>query len=179
MNVAIPAADLVSTAHAMARGFHAGGQLLVIAAPPAIADAQHIVVEFQHPAIAGRRALGALHLDPTVLPQFARPQDILLVVLHTEVTHDIAHALAAVADLGMLMVVLAGAIDGEGEHLLRVNSDDPLTIREHHVSAYHLLWELTHQWLEHPTHLSQPSAPYAAAQPDTGRVPAPDEERRS
>ncbi|MFD0592880.1 hypothetical protein ACFQZ4_10240 [Catellatospora coxensis] len=35
------------------------------------------------------------------------------------------------------------------DHLLSLPADDPLVLRELQVSAYHLLWELTHALLEH------------------------------
>ena len=56
----------------------------------------------------------------------------------------------------MLTIALVG---GEGgaiaaspavDHLLAARSDDPRIVKEMHVTAYHVLWELVHVFFEQP-----------------------------
>lgn len=63
----------------------------------------------------------------------------------------VAAALVAAGERGLLTVALAGRFWGGPpvDHLLTLPADDPLVLRELQVSAYHLLWELTHALLEH------------------------------
>ncbi|WP_144127407.1 phosphoheptose isomerase [Catellatospora sichuanensis] len=63
----------------------------------------------------------------------------------------VAAALAAAGERGLLTVALAGRFwaGPPVDHLLSLPADDPLVLRELQVSAYHLLWELTHALLEH------------------------------
>ncbi|MEU7824432.1 hypothetical protein [Catellatospora sp. NPDC049133] len=63
----------------------------------------------------------------------------------------VAAALAAAGERGLLTVALAGRFwaGPRVDHLLTLPADDPLVLRELQVSAYHLLWELTHALLEH------------------------------
>lgn len=63
----------------------------------------------------------------------------------------IGEALAAAGERGLLTVALVGRFwaGPPVDHLLRLPADDPLVLRELQVSAYHLLWELTHAVLEH------------------------------
>src|SRR5215469_14492436 len=68
-------AESVSRAcHAMAVRFHRGGKLIVFGNGGTATDAQHVVVEFVHPVIVGKRALPAISLtnDPATLTGIAR-----------------------------------------------------------------------------------------------------------
>ena len=61
-----------------------------------------------------------------------------------------AAALTAAAEAGLLTVALVGptrAPDGV-DHVVAVASDDARIVREAHVTAYHVLWELVHVFLE-------------------------------
>jgi D-sedoheptulose 7-phosphate isomerase len=58
---------------------------------------------------------------------------------------------------GLLTVALTGgAADGPiatsaaVDHRLHVPSDDPLVVKEVHVTAYHVLWELVHVFFDQP-----------------------------
>ncbi|GIG02617.1 phosphoheptose isomerase [Catellatospora citrea] len=70
---------------------------------------------------------------------------------HTRPGGAVAAALAAAGERGLLTVALAGRfwVGPPVDHLLTLPADDPLVLRELQVSAYHLLWELTHALLEH------------------------------
>ncbi|GAA1389270.1 phosphoheptose isomerase [Catellatospora chokoriensis] len=71
--------------------------------------------------------------------------------LQDETRPGVGGALAAAGERGLLTVALAGRFwaGPPVDHLLTLPADDPLVLRELQVSAYHLLWELTHALLEH------------------------------
>ena len=120
----------------------------------AAADAAHVVVEFAHPVIVGKRALPAMRLaDPATLSRCSRePDDIALGIAAGGDDPRVAAALAAAAGLGLLTVALVGRRPGRRRRRagprLAVASDDPRIVREGHVTTYHVLWELVHVFLE-------------------------------
>ncbi|MBO2450791.1 SIS domain-containing protein [Actinomadura barringtoniae] len=157
--------------HAMAGRFREGGRLFSFGNGGAATDAQHIAVEFVHPVIVGKRALPALALTGDVatvtglgqdagleaifshqLRYFARPGDIALGISADGRCPNVLEAVREARRLGLLTVALLGGDGGEiaplTDHPIVVGSDDPLVIKEVHVTAYHLLWELTHVFLE-------------------------------
>ncbi|WP_084516474.1 SIS domain-containing protein [Microtetraspora niveoalba] len=163
----------------MAGRFRRGGKLIVFGNGGAGADAAHIAVEFLHPVIVGKRALPALALSndaATVtaigvreglaetfahqLASWAGPHDIALGVSRDGRCPNVLRALRTARDLGLLTVALLGgtgpdpAPDGgahaDADHLLLARTADPDVVKEIHVTTYHLLWELTHLFLDHP-----------------------------
>jgi D-sedoheptulose 7-phosphate isomerase len=140
------AGGIAGTAHAMAGQFARGGTLFTFGTGAAAADALHVAVEFIHPVLVGKRALPARWL-PTAdaLHVLAGPDDMALAI-----GADVAGAMQVARDLGLLTVALVGVGDaGDAvDHRIVVPSDDPLIVREGHVTAYHLLWELVHVFLE-------------------------------
>ena len=147
------APELARACHAMAGRFARGGRLLAFGEGLAATDAAHVVVEFAHPVIVGKRALPALRLaDPAWLPVFAEADDIALGFAPHGSDRRVPDALAAAAAGGLLTVALVGAA-GAGRlpgvaHVLAVPSDDARIVREAHVTTYHVLWELVHVFLE-------------------------------
>ena len=138
----------------MAGRFARGGRLLAFGEGTAAADAAHVVVEFAHPVIVGKRALPAQRLaDPVSLPLFAEPADIALGIAAGGDDRRVAAGLNAAVDGGLLTVALLGSggtaatVPGV-DHVLAVPSDDPRVVREGHVTTYHVLWELVHVFLE-------------------------------
>jgi D-sedoheptulose 7-phosphate isomerase len=163
----IAQADAVASAcQAMAERFSRGGTLLVFGSGTGATDAAHIAVEFLHPVIVGKRALPAIALTGDVasltataardparvfaepLRLHARPDDIALGVSGGGPDPAVAEALRTAGELGLLTVALAGEESVDAEHVLRVPSDDPLVLKEVHVTMYHVLWELVHVFLE-------------------------------
>lgn len=157
-------ADVLAAAcRAMARRFHRGGRLLALGTGVAAADAAHVTVEFVHPVIVGKRALPALALPDggsvATVELFGGPEDIVLAFTPGEVPADMVAALAAARGRGMLTVLLTGSAAGPAtgpmgpdglDHVVVVPSDDPRVVREAHVTAYHVLWELVHVFLDSP-----------------------------
>lgn len=163
----------------MALRFHRGGRLLCFGNGSAAADAAHIVVEFVHPVIMGKRALPAVSLanDAATLSGIARfggfddsfaaqlrllaaADDIALGISADGQCSNVARALEAARDAGLLTVALVGGDGGQIariprlDHVLVARSDDPQVVKEIHVTAYHVLWELVHVFFEQPGVLS-------------------------
>jgi D-sedoheptulose 7-phosphate isomerase len=169
------AEQVASACHAMAVRFHRGGKLVCFGSGGPSTDAQHIAVEFVHPVIVGKRALPAISLTGDVatltsvagregyaevfahqLRQLAAPEDIALGVSVDGDDPAVLRGLETAAGLGMLTIALVGGDGGAAggsdavHHLLVARSSDPLVVKEVHVTAYHVLWELVHVLFEQP-----------------------------
>jgi D-sedoheptulose 7-phosphate isomerase len=119
----------------MAERFARGGRLLAIASSPqGWSDAHHIAVEFVHPVIVGKRALPALALAPGDLDLLAREEDVLMIL----------DGPAPASALLSISFSVAGA-DWE----LVPPGGDPFVHQELAETAYHVLWELVHVFLDH------------------------------
>lgn len=159
----------------MALRFHRGGRLLCFGNGSAAADAAHIVVEFVHPVIMGKRALPAVSLanDAATLSGITRlggfedsfaaqlrlhaaADDIALGISADGDCPNVVRALRTAQEAGLLTVALVGGDGGEIarieglDHVLVARSDDPRVVKEIHVTAYHVLWELVHVFFEQP-----------------------------
>jgi D-sedoheptulose 7-phosphate isomerase len=159
----------------MALRFRRRGKLIVFGNGGPATDAQHIVVEFVHPVIVGKRALPAISLtnDGATLTGIARtegfdevfaaqvrllasPEDIALGLSVDGNCRNVRRGLATARQLGLLTVALTGgdggemARDGAADHVLVARSDDPCIVKEVHVTIYHVLWELVHVFFEQP-----------------------------
>jgi D-sedoheptulose 7-phosphate isomerase len=155
--LAADADRLAAACHAMAQRFRDGGRLVAFGVGTSAADAAHVVVEFVHPVIVGKRALPALALPggqagfAAELELFAGPRDIALgFAPDAPRAAAIAPVLAGARERGLLTMALVGADAGGcvADHVIAVPSEDPLIVREGHVTAYHVLWELVHVFLE-------------------------------
>ncbi|GAA3936649.1 SIS domain-containing protein [Actinomadura viridis] len=161
--------------HAMAARFHQGGKLIVFGNGGAATDAQHIAVEFVHPAIVGKRALPAVSLTndcaaltgiaraegfdavfATQLRPLAAPADIALGLSRDGRCPNVLRGLETARGLGLLTIALVGAGGGDiagspaVDHALVARADDPCVVKEVHVTVYHVLWELVHVFIEQP-----------------------------
>ena len=121
--------DLASDALALARVF-SGGSRLVVAAPGRHDHAQHVAVEFIHPAVVGARSLPAVAANLEDLAHLVGPDDALLVLLPAEQpSMGFEHELPEAA---------------------LVLTTDPAATEPELVRWYHVLWELVQVGLEHP-----------------------------
>jgi D-sedoheptulose 7-phosphate isomerase len=169
-------ADAVAAAcHAMAVRFHRGGKLVVFGTGGASTDAQHVAVEFVHPVIVGKRALPAISLTTDVatvsgiaerdgvaaifahqIRFLADPADIALGISAGGDGPSVLAGLETARELGLLTIALTGGDGGliassqAVDHLLTAASADPQVVKEMHVTAYHVLWELVHVFFEQP-----------------------------
>jgi D-sedoheptulose 7-phosphate isomerase len=167
--------DLVTAAHAMAARFKQGGKLVIFGLGGASTDAQHVAVEFVRPVIIGKRALPAISLTSDTatvtamaaragladvfehqIKQLAERVDIALGISQDGSCPCVLAGLSAAKQIGMLTIALVGggvggamAASGVVDHVLAVGSADPRIVKEIHVTAYHLLWELVQIFIEH------------------------------
>lgn len=172
-DLAEQAGEITQTCRRMAERFQRGGKLVVFGNGGPSTDAQHVAVEFVHPVIMGKRALPAISLTSDVatltgvaaragfaetfahqIRFLAEPADIALGLSADGDCPNVLRALEVARSTRMLTVALVGgdggtiASAGAADHVLVARSADPLVVKEVHVTAYHLLWELTHVFLE-------------------------------
>lgn len=154
-------ADAIARAcEAMAERFTTGGRLLVAGDGAQRSDVAHVVVEFVHPVVVGKRALAALALPEIggdrarhALATLARRDDLLLVLSGTPLDAAAVHLLATARARGILTVALSGRPAGAvppADHWFAVLSSDPCIVQETHEMLYHVLWELVHVFFEQP-----------------------------
>ena len=153
-------ADAIARAcHAMALRFQNGGRLFVCGDDAQRSDVAHVVVEFVHPVVVGKRALPALPLPDSVggaartaLTSLARSGDLLMVLTATAVDDDADALLAAARANGILTIALSGApgkMAVRADHQFAVPSNDRCIVQEAHEMLYHVLWELVHVFFDH------------------------------
>jgi D-sedoheptulose 7-phosphate isomerase len=169
------AGTIADVCHAMATRFEGGGTLLVFGNGGPSTDAQHVAVEFVHPVIMGKRALPALSLTGDVatvtsvantegmaeafahqVRVLGEPGDIALGISTDGDCVNVSRGLEVARSRGLLTVALVGGDGGRiardtiADYVIRASSHDPQVVKEVHVTAYHLLWELVHVFLERP-----------------------------
>ena len=151
--------------HRMAERFARGGRLLALGCTPqARSDARHVAVEFVHPVIVGKRALPAIGLAAeggSLLRQaelLAEPEDIVVGFGDDEAGYDggegagsdpdgeVAKALALTRERGCLTMAFER---GSAEWVFEPPAADPFVRQELAETAYHVLWELVHVFLDH------------------------------
>ena len=151
------AEDLARASLALARRFSAGATMWC-ASPNWPFHAHHVAVEFVHPVIVGKRALPAVTVPPAAdmvatLRASVVPGDIVLVLADADDARVI-DAMRRGAAWGVETVWIgAGARrpePGAANHVIWLDTDQPLEASELFVRIYHLLWELTHVCFEHP-----------------------------
>jgi len=116
---------LAHLCRAMAVRFTRGGRLL---ATGDVSDARHVAVEFVHPVIVGKRALPALAVSARQLELLAEPDDMVI---------GFGADVSSLAARGCMVIDLDPPVD------------DPFVHQELVETAYHVLWELVHVFLEH------------------------------
>ena len=148
------AGSVAQACHAMAARFQRGGRLLAYGDGAQRSDVSHVVVEFVHPVIVGKRALPALALGtPRAIGALGRPADVLMLLCGGGLTTTEEALIGTAKAKGMLVLALTG--DAAGAHAVAadfhfgVPSDDPIIVQETHEMLYHVLWELVHVFLEH------------------------------
>lgn len=169
------AAAVARACHAIAARFRAGGRLLAFGEGLTAADAEHIAVEFLHPVIVGKRALPAVALagqDPFAdsLSLVGTPRDIALGLSLDGRCGRVAGALEAARSAGMLTVALTGGaaespVARAAAHAIVIDAGHVLAVRETLVTAYHVLWELVHVFLERPASTAAAAAMARADEP--------------
>lgn len=153
-------ADAIARAcQAMAKRFQDGGRLLVCGDAAQRSDVAHVVVEFVHPVVVGKRALPAIPLPEIAggaaqraLAALAGSDDILMLMSSGGLTAESAKCLEMAAARGLLTLALVG-MDGDAgttaAHRFTVPSVDAGIVQETQEMLYHVLWELVHVFFEH------------------------------
>jgi D-sedoheptulose 7-phosphate isomerase len=86
----------------------------------------------------------------------ADPADIALGLDPDGHSTAVLAGLETARELGLLTVALTGGDGGAiatskaVDHVLVAASSDPRVVKEMHVTAYHVLWELVHVFFEQP-----------------------------
>ena len=153
-------ADAIARAcHAMAERFQRGGRLFVCGDGAQRSDVAHVVVEFVHPVVVGKRALAAIALPDVhggaaqnALATMARGGDLLMVLSARALGESARELLATAHADGLLTLALIGQSEESpalAYHVFAVPSSDPCIVQETHEMLYHVLWELVHVFFEH------------------------------
>lgn len=147
---------LVRACQAIGERYRAGGRLLAFGAGAQASDAHHVAVEFAHPVIVGKKSLAAMALtEPAAAAHLAalgRAADIALVLAVDPAAGEVPAVLAAARRAGMLTLLLSGSPAPEpmiADFTFDVPGEDPMVVQEVHETAYHVIWELVHVFLEH------------------------------
>jgi D-sedoheptulose 7-phosphate isomerase len=167
----------------MARTFHRGHKMLVCGNGGSATDAQHIAVEFMHPITVGRKALPVMCLandmamitavanDVGIVQVFSRQViahgrkgDILLGISTSGNSDNLIDAFEAARRAEMLTIAFAG---GDGGKMLKMHEDKKIDyclsvptssihrVQETHVTLYHIMWDLVHEFLQHQSLLEE------------------------
>lgn len=168
---AVHADRLSHACRELALRFQGGGRLLVFGTGAEATDAQHVAVEFVHPVLVGKRALPALALTADVaavsgiarrvgseqmfahgVRMLGRPSDVALAISRAAPDAAMRAGLAQARELGMLTIAACGAGTLESEvaadYVFTVLSQDVLVVQEVQETAYHIMWELVHVFLD-------------------------------
>ena len=142
---------------AMAECFLAGGRMFVCGDGAQRSDVAHVVVEFVHPVVVGKRALPTMPLPAIAngdaaraIGTLCRNSDILMLVCAEAVDESARDIVRIAQQHGLLTIVLQGSgAATSGDHVFVVPSRDPCIVQETHEILYHVLWELVHVFFEH------------------------------
>src|SRR5689334_5982033 len=161
----------------MARAFYRGRKLLVCGNGGSATDAQHVAVEFMHPITVGRKALPAICLnndmamvtavanDVSFADVFARQiialgreGDVLIAISTSGNSENLLHAFQTARNLKLTTIGFAGHEGGRMSEMKQQNLIDfclivPTSsihrIQESHVTLYHIIWDLVHEFFQH------------------------------
>ena len=153
-------ADAVAKAcQAMANRFQRGGRLLVCGDGAQRSDVSHVVVEFLHPVVVGKRALPALAFPAVAegraqqaLEIHGRENDLLMIMTAAPLSVAARALLATARAKNIQSVALVGMDETSrqfADFLFTVPSPDQCIVQETHEMLYHVLWELVHVFLDH------------------------------
>ena len=153
-------ADAVAKAcQTMANRFQRGGRLLVCGDGAQRSDVSHVVVEFLHPVVVGKRALPALAFPAIAagaaeqaLEIHGRENDLLMIITAAplNVAERALFATARAKNIQSVALVGSEATSSQfADFLFTVPSMDKCIVQETHEMLYHVLWELVHVFLDH------------------------------
>jgi D-sedoheptulose 7-phosphate isomerase len=174
---------ILAASLAIAKSYHDGRKMLVCGNGGSATDAQHVAVEFMHPITVGRKALPAICLnnDMAMITAVAndvsfddvfvrqiialgQEGDVLLGISTSGNSENLLHAFATAQRMGLATIGFAGSDGGKMDEMktkglldycLTVPTSSVHRIQETHMTLYHIVWDMTHTFLEHPAMLSR------------------------
>jgi D-sedoheptulose 7-phosphate isomerase len=169
--------SILDAALALAKAYKHGRKLLVCGNGGSATDAQHIAVEFMHPITVGRKALPAICLnndmamvtavanDVSFADVFVRQiialgneGDVLIAISTSGNSENLLHAFQTAQRMGLATIGFAGDEGGRMEEMkaaglidfcFTVPTSSIHRIQESHVTLYHIMWDLVHEFLQH------------------------------
>jgi len=155
--IAAVAEDMGRASLALARRFNSGATMWCTS-PSWPFHASHVAVEFVHPVIVtvpiGADVVATLRAN-------VRPGDIVVALAGSD-DPQVGDAMRRGEAWGVETVWIGAGSDrptsGAADHVIWLDTNDPLEASECFVRIYHLLWELTHVVFEHPGLLKDDAA---------------------
>jgi D-sedoheptulose 7-phosphate isomerase len=175
--------EILAASLTIARLYHRKKKLLVCGNGGSATDAQHIAVEFMHPITVGRKALPAICLnndmamvtavanDVNFADVFARQiialgseGDALIGISTSGNSENLLHAFATARKMNLHTIGFAGSDGGKMQEMkaaglldfcFTVPTSSIHRIQESHVTLYHIMWDMVHEFLQHRTLLEE------------------------
>jgi Phosphoheptose isomerase len=170
---------ILAASLSIAKAYTNGQKLLVCGNGGSATDAQHVAVEFMHPITVGRKALPAICLnndmamvtavanDVSFADVFVRQiialgnaGDVLIGISTSGNSENLLHAFQTARRMKLTAIGFAGDEGGKMEEMKRDGLIDfcftvPTTsvhrIQESHVTLYHIMWDMVHEFLQNKT----------------------------
>ncbi len=167
----------------IAKAFHRGRKLLVCGNGGSATDAQHVAVEFMHPITVGRKALPAICLNNDMamvtavgndvgfadvfvrqIIALGKPGDVLIAISTSGNSENLLHAFKTAQRINLTTIGFAGDEGGKMEQMkseglidycFTVPTSSIHRIQESHVTLYHILWDMVHEFLQHKSLLEE------------------------
>ncbi len=162
----------------IAQAFRNGRKLLVCGNGGSATDAQHVAVEFMHPITVGRKALPAICLNNDMamvtavandinfgdvyvrqIIALGKPGDVLIAISTSGNSENLLHAFQTAQRMQLVTIGFAGDEGGKMQmmkeqslidHCFTVPTSSIHRIQESHVTLYHIMWDMVHEFLQHP-----------------------------
>jgi D-sedoheptulose 7-phosphate isomerase len=168
---------ILDAALALAKAYKNGRKLLVCGNGGSATDAQHIAVEFMHPITVGRKALPAICLNNDMamvtavandvgfadvfvrqIIALGKKGDVLIAISTSGNSENLLHAFQTAQRMGLTTIGFAGDEGGKMEEMkaaglidfcFTVPTSSIHRIQESHVTLYHIMWDMVHEFLQH------------------------------
>lgn len=175
--------EILSASLAIAKAYHRGRKMLVCGNGGSATDAQHVAVEFMHPITVGRKALSAICLnndmamvtavanDVSFADVFVRQiialgqeGDVIIGISTSGNSANLLHAFQTARRMKLTTIGFAGNDGGRMAQMkeqglldfcLTVPTSSIHRIQESHVTLYHIIWDLVHEFLQHKSLLGE------------------------
>ncbi len=169
--------SILAASLVIAKAYHNGRKLFVCGNGGSGTDAQHVAVEFMHPITVGRKALPAICLnndmamvtavanDVNFADVFVRQiialggaGDVLIAISTSGNSENLLHAFKTASQMGLTTIGFAGDEGGRMQEMkeqklidfcFTVPTSSIHRIQESHVTLYHIMWDMVHEFLQH------------------------------